>query len=182
MSIAVAFIDPGYSSGAIAILVGNEPPWLIDLNLRDDFCGTIRTIGGIINSLRSQGHEIVAGIEKVSAAPRQKGPSAFSFGGGYYALQAVLCAWSVPFSLVSPQRWQEVIDSSHRKTPRIRRDKDLLDAESADKEYAKRRTMVKAAAWNFAKRMFPTAELKTKTDHQDRADALCGALWLSKQR
>lgn len=180
MSKAFLFLDPGYDSGAMAVIApGNTI--VADLNIKENFIGTVSLVSQTIQSLRDLGYEVVGAIEKVSASPKQGAVSAFNFGQGFGALKALLAVWQVQYHLVPPAKWQEIIDAGVRKTPRLRKDSDLLDAKSADKAYRERLAGVKAASWDFAKRMFPQVELKTKNAHQDRADALCGAYWLSKQ-
>ena len=49
-------------------------------------------------------------IEQVHASPQMGVKSAFSFGGSYRALKMAMTAAKIPFTEVSPVKWQRVMD------------------------------------------------------------------------
>jgi hypothetical protein len=93
-------------------------------------------------------------LEKVSARPGQGVSSSFKFGTNYGQWQMALSALHVPYSLITPQRWRKILDSSVPAKP--------------EKEDLRQ----------FALRRFPEASefLSRKGDH-GRAEALIMALY-----
>ena len=91
-------------------------------------------------------------IESVHAMPGQGVSSMFNFGMGFGIWLGILASKSIPYELVTPQRWK----------------KDMLaDIPGDDK---------KARSVIAAKRMFPDLEFPLKKDH-DKAEAVLLAAW-----
>ena len=88
-------IDPGYS-GAV-VVVGE------DGSLHD----TEHDIAEFV--ARSAKHVEFAVLERVSAMPRQGVSSTFKFGTSYGFCRALLVCYKVPFELVTPATWQQVM-------------------------------------------------------------------------
>ena len=97
-------IDPGSSSGAIAIMHDNSL-------IISDMKKTEHQISGFIFDqvlLRKQyGEDVFACIERVSAAPGQGVVSTFKFGTNYGFLRGLIVAHNVPFRDVLPKEWQK---------------------------------------------------------------------------
>ena len=98
-------IDPG-ASGGIAFIPHNNPSkaWAVkmpetladlwevinEMDLRDDDCGSVH-----------------AHLERVHSMPGQGVASSFKFGQGFGHLEMALTAARIPFSYVTPQKWQK---------------------------------------------------------------------------
>jgi crossover junction endodeoxyribonuclease RuvC len=90
-------IDPG-KSGAIAIAKGSD--WtVIRLNQ------TEHDIAGQLS--QAMGFPSIAVVEKVHSSPQMGVKSAFTFGESFGFLKGLLAAYSIPYSLVTPQVWQK---------------------------------------------------------------------------
>lgn len=90
-------IDPG-KAGGFAVLsvagkvlaVGKMPETELDL----------------LTALTPWSSAVHAYVERVSSSPQMGVVSAFTFGRGYGGLLMALTALSIPFSLVTPAKWQ----------------------------------------------------------------------------
>lgn len=145
-------VDPG-KTGAIAIL----SPSGIQIYDFTDPCGlmALRDI--------SQG-KAKAVIEKVNAMPKQGVTSVFTFGDSYGKVKGWLEALSIPYELVTPQKWQKEV-LSYMPT---------LPVGSDQKTKNERSKIKKAHNLDQARKKFPEAVKKyltRKMDH-NRADAL----------
>ena len=87
-------------------------------------------------------------LEKVNAMPRQGVVSMFNFGQNYGFIQGVLKAYSIPYELVTPQKWKKEFSCTSDKNTSI----------------------------EVCKRLFPNVNLKAtdrcKKDHDGIAEAL----------
>lgn len=104
-------IDPGIS-GAIAIYDGghlsvHDMPVVSVVKNRSTRNRVEASL--VANVLRkwSSVPNISAFIELVNAMPKQGVSSVFSFGRGAGILEGVLAGLEIPFTLVTPQRWQK---------------------------------------------------------------------------
>lgn len=153
--------DPGYAHGALCIL----PEDLNDVLFFDigeslsDLCSFFETWAPTIKC---------AVIEKVGAMPRQGISSALNFGRGIGWLEALLTNYSIPHEYCVPAKWLEVIPS--RPTPEPI-DKSLPEKDKTKKRAANKK-LSKIHTFNFCKRKFPKAELRTFNKDSNRADAL----------
>jgi crossover junction endodeoxyribonuclease RuvC len=151
-------IDPGIG-GALALLSRDyELLAVIDMPV---MAGTGKRqqvnaveLSKIIDSWqrKSEGDQLIAFIEQVSARPGQGVSSMFSFGDSFGAVRGVLAAKGIPLLLVTPQAWK-------KRAGLIGTEKD------------RSRTV--------AQQMFPSADLARKKD-VGRADALLIARYGSK--
>lgn len=92
-------VDPGRSSGGIAYVADGQA-WarkISDLTDRDLW---------EIFDLLGQRNPRHAVLEKVSAMPGQGVSSTFKFGASYGELKAWLVAAAIPFTTVTPRKWQ----------------------------------------------------------------------------
>lgn len=89
-------IDPG-KSGGIAVIKDGQA-WA------DKMPETEKDLWDYFDSLLYDGF---AFIEKVHAMPKQGVTSTFSFGQNFGMLIMALTAASIPFELVTPQKWQK---------------------------------------------------------------------------
>ena len=92
-------VDPG-ASGAIAFVPGAAPAWCVKLN------GDLADVADSLREARSMG-PCHATLEAVHSSPQMGVRSAFSFGRSFGQVEALLVALKIPFSRVSPQRWQK---------------------------------------------------------------------------
>lgn len=100
-------IDPG-ASGGIAFIPDNNtakawadkmPSTLADLY--DTFCSPENGV------LAGDCHYIHACLERVHSMPGQGVASSFKFGQGFGHLEMALTAARIPFTYVTPQKWQK---------------------------------------------------------------------------
>ncbi len=142
-------IDPG-KTGAIGIILPTK-------SLVMDFIDP--TIPSTVQNLKN-GYKIVTCIEKVGAMPGQGVVSMFNFGANYGWWKGILDAYSLPYTTVTPQKWQKSIF----------KDTDTVLFEKGAKKGKKDR---KTMALNKARELFPelSGDLKLKK-HDGRADAL----------
>lgn len=138
-------IDPGVSGAFAAIEdIGNV-----------SLVGLYQDRKILIDWLKS-GHTASAAVEKVSAMPGQGVVSMFTFGASFGLMCGVLEAYSVPYELITPGKWQKAI----------------LDFQVAERKERK------AATTAFVLRRYPDLYhlLKIKKN-QGIADAICLALY-----
>lgn len=103
-------IDPGLS-GAIVTLEGGEiekfvMPTVGNLLELDE-------LNRIFLSLKNSVYH--AFLEKVSAMPKQGSSSMFKFGRVYGIAEAFLVSHQIPYTLVTPQRWQRSMHAGVEK-------------------------------------------------------------------
>jgi len=92
-------VDPG-KSGAIAAITSNRDVlgWIKLCETEHDVAAWLRSI--------SERAECVAALEKVHSMPRQGVSSTFKFGMSYGFVRGLLVANRVPFTDVTPSKWQ----------------------------------------------------------------------------
>ena len=91
-------IDPG-ASGCIAVITPQEAIEFIDFKTEG--------LEGYVETLKLyEAHELVIGVEKVSAMPKQGVVSMFNFGMRYGEIMGMLESLGLGFSLVRPLQWQ----------------------------------------------------------------------------
>jgi hypothetical protein len=140
-------IDPG-QTGAIA-WVSEDLQNYGAIRWKDDIVTTAKLFR---ERLLSQDLIIVlAVLEKVSAMKDWGVTSTFKFGGNFGAWQGILAMAEIPFTFVSPQKWQKEMWDSERKG-----------------------LSTKQLSTGMVRRMFPKQDLtpgQVKTDHSGIADA-----------
>lgn len=141
-------IDPG-ATGAVAI---------IDENIAIIDCPpTIAEMANIIRSLNPNIHtNPKAIIEKVNPFYKSSAKSAFTFGGNFFAWQAILACFLIPYDFVAPRKWQGVMFDSAKK----------LDD-------------TKQQSFERATRLFPNLGIELRTPRGKILDGRCDALLLS---
>jgi crossover junction endodeoxyribonuclease RuvC len=93
-------IDPGASGGLAFIPSNGEEPWAMKIpDTHRDLFDVLRDVNRCFNC--------TAVLEQVHAMPKQGVTSTFTFGEGYGALQMALTAAGIPFTRVTPQKWQK---------------------------------------------------------------------------
>lgn len=131
-------IDPG-NTGAMAIIHDDEID-IVDFDNPKFFY--------ILNYAKYW--DVCAMIENVHSMPGQGVSSTFKFGSAFGQAIGMLKSFSIPYELISPQKWQKVIFDSAKPTDR------------------------KQGSLDMARRLFPELikkYLSRKKDH-NRADAL----------
>ena len=153
-------VDPGLD-GACAELCGDRTIIFDTPTLRVDGQGTHRreydlvTMARFLREVATQEARICAVIEQVHAMPGQGVRSVFTFGVGLGVWLGLLAAFTIPYELVTPQRWK----------------KTMLDGQGKDKDAARFK----------AQSLFPQIELHRKK-HEGRADALLIAEFARRTR
>ena len=96
----------------------------------------------------AQEYECICCLEHVHAMPKQGVSSTFNFGMNFGFIQGVLKAYSIPYELVTPQKWKKEFSCTSDKNTSI----------------------------EVCKRLFPNVNLKAtercKKDHDGLAEAL----------
>lgn len=134
-------IDPG-KTGAIAIIDNDKNCVLLQNWHNISFMTDI--ILGVKNRKSSSIFQVC--IEKVNSYGQGR-TSAFTFGENYGMYQGILSALLIPYTFVTPQKWQKAIfDSKGGKNTKER-------------------------SLNMARRLYPLVDLRYKKDH-NKADAL----------
>jgi crossover junction endodeoxyribonuclease RuvC len=94
-------IDPGYS-GSIVIVEESGP-----IHDAVRLSRTEHDVAGFVEEYAPQVQYAI--LEKVGAMPRQGVSSTFKFGTSYGFCRALLVCYKVPFELVTPAVWQQVM-------------------------------------------------------------------------
>lgn len=139
-------IDPG-KDGAMAFLQEEEPPIVITFDME------------LYNRALYEGwhHVCKCCLERVGAMPGQGVTSMFKFGENFGFIQGLLTAYSIPYELVTPQKWKKEFqvtgdknssiavckrlfpDVSLHRTDRCKKDHDGMAEALLMAEYARRR-------------------------------------------
>jgi hypothetical protein len=141
-------VDPG-KEGALAILTDNgDRSWDGVWDYLDQEClHRLKDISLFIVKSKSKS-TVIGLIEKVNADPSWGKTSIFNFGDNFGQWRGRFDALSIPYTLLSPSKWQ----------------KEVFDSGSNIKDR-------KVASLELARRLFPWADLKNK-GHHNRSDAL----------
>lgn len=140
-------IDPG-KSGAMAMLWDDDPiPEIWPFN--------VEVYKEVLNSWKGSGMKCC--LERVGAMPGQGVTSMFKFGENFGFIQGLLTAFSIPYELVTPQKWKKEFQVtgdknssiavckrlfpgvSLRRTDRCKKDHDGMAEALLMAEYARRR-------------------------------------------
>jgi crossover junction endodeoxyribonuclease RuvC len=161
-------IDPG-SHGYIVVLDENGDH-VTDLAIEDstdqDIARLFHTLGEV---------KCVAAMEKVHSMPGQGVATTFAFGQNVGFLLGMLAAFQIPYTLVTPQKWQKAMWITDDMVYSIRKDKHGED---------KRQVAPKPTSINAATRLFPTTDLRksdrARNPHDGKCDALLIALYAKR--
>lgn len=143
-------IDPGIS-GAVAALYPKRPPVVHDVPVALEGRRRRILVPALADLIRdlvtAEPGEVRAVLERVHSHPKQGVASTFAFGHAAGVLEGVVCALSLPYTLVRPQDWKKSMLAGSPKG--------------------------KGAGLIRAAQLFPdlTGQLARKKDH-NRADAL----------
>ena len=161
-------IDPG-SHGYIVVLDENGE-FVTDLAIEDS---TDQDIARLFNTLGET--KCVAVMEKVHSMPGQGVATTFAFGQNVGFLHGMLAAFQIPYTLVTPQKWQKAMWISDDMVYTVRKDKHGED---------KRQVAPKPTSINAATRLFPTTDLRksdrARNPHDGKCDALLIALYAKR--
>ena len=140
-------IDPG-AKGAIAI-ISEVKIQIIDCP------PTIAEMATVIDPYAfKEAHAI---IEKVNPFYKSSAKSAFTFGGNFFAWQAILACFGIPYDFVTPRKWQGVMFDSAKK----------LDD-------------TKQQSFERATRLYPSLDISLKTPRGKILDGRCDALLIAR--
>ena len=161
-------IDPG-SHGYIVVLNENGE-LVIDLAIEDSTDQDIARLFHMLGELKC-----VAVMEKVHSMPGQGVATTFAFGQNVGFLHGMLAAFQIPYTLVTPQKWQKAMWISDDMVFTVRKDKHGED---------KRQVAPKPTSINAATRLFPTTDLRksdrARNPHDGKCDALLIALYAKR--
>lgn len=139
-------IDPG-AKGAVAIFEDNDIKII-------DCPDTVAEMAAIIAPYAFK--EAHAVIEKVHPFYKSSAKSAFTFGGNFFAWQAILACFQIPYDFVTPRKWQGAMFDSAKK---------LGDT--------------KQQSFERASRLYPALGIELKTPRGKILDGRCDALLLA---
>ncbi|TET66714.1 MAG: hypothetical protein E3J56_13935 [Candidatus Aminicenantes bacterium] len=148
-------IDPG-RHGAVAIItegIQTEDIRIIDCPL------TIAEMVAIVRPYAKNDFRIdsKAIIEKVNPFYKSSAKSAFTFGGNFFAWQAILACFLIPYDFITPRKWQGIMFDS-----------------------AKRLDDTKQQSFERATRLFPDLDIELRTPRGKILDGRCDALLLAE--
>jgi crossover junction endodeoxyribonuclease RuvC len=150
-------VDPGLSGGVAAIGDFGAPFLEVMPSIRAANRGVVDP-GALARMLRRFGDDVRRGVEchayleQVHSMPQQGVSSSFKFGRAFGIVEGVLAGLGIPYTLVTPQRWQKemLVGTEHGST--------------------------KERAAIAASRLFPDVELRaserSRKVHEGLADAL----------
>ena len=162
-------IDPG-SHGYIVVL-GENGELVTDLAIEDS---TDQDIAHFFDDIRRYDN-VMAAMEKVHSMPGQGVSTTFTFGQNVGFLLGMLVANQIPYTLVTPQKWQKAMWISDDMVYTVRKDKKGED---------KRQVAPKPTSINAATRLFPCIDLRksarSKNPHDGKCDSLLIALYAKR--
>ena len=160
-------IDPG-SHGYIVVLNENGE-YLNSLAIEDS------TEQEVVNFLKRANLECTCAMEDVHSMPGQGVATTFAFGRNVGFLQGILVALQIPYTLVTPRKWQKEMWIAKDMVFTVRKDKHGED---------KRQVAPKPTSINAATRLFPTTDLRksdrARNPHDGKCDALLIALYAKR--
>ena len=105
-------IDPG-KNGGIAILSDTIPDVTVRVFSEDELLHICKTFRKTFNE------DCICYLEHVHAMPKQGVSSTFNFGMNFGFIQGVLKAYSIPYELVTPQKWKKEFSCTSDKNTSI---------------------------------------------------------------
>jgi crossover junction endodeoxyribonuclease RuvC len=161
-------IDPG--SHGYLVVIDQDGNCIQSLAIEDS---TDQDIAQFFHAWHEQ--NAVAVMEKVHSMPGQGVATTFAFGQNVGFLLGMLAAFQIPYTLVSPQKWQKAMWITDDMVYSIRKDKNGED---------KRQVAPKPTSINAATRLFPTTDLRkserARNPHDGKCDALLIALYAKR--
>lgn len=155
-------IDPG-CSGAYAVVSSSK-----QVKVASPYPGSP---GLLLSELRSWNIR-AAVIEHVHSFPGAGVVGTFKFGENYGIWQGIVSALNIPYTLITPMKWQSKILDSVKVSKPPNNETDLKAWKRKESEWKRIR---KTISVNFVNRKFPGLNLK-KSRHNE-ADAICIALY-----
>ncbi len=98
-------IDPGATGAVVAI---DEAGQIVETFPFGSLHDAVERMDSLRDGRVTDGI-VLACLEKVQAFPGQGRSSIFSFGTNYGIWQGILASRSIPFELVTPQKWQKAV-------------------------------------------------------------------------
>lgn len=152
-------IDPG-ATGAAALIDQTGDGWLTHVfDLDSDPAVIVERLDSLLATVG--GKSVQAIVERAQAMPKQGLASTAAYMTGYGVILGWLATRHVAYDTVRPDQWKRAMG---------------LAGEKGEKLTAK-----KARSLALARRLFPTANLDRKKDH-NRAEALLLAEWARRTR
>ena len=144
-------IDPG-AKGAVAIITEGTQTENIQII---DCPPTIAEMAHILMPYDNRNAKAI--IEKVNPFYKSSAKSAFTFGGNFFAWQAILACFLIPYDFITPRKWQKVMFDSAKK----------LDD-------------TKQQSFERATRLFPNLGIELRTPRGRILDGRCDALLIAE--
>jgi len=162
-------IDPGIT-GAYAVLTKKKK--IIKV------CKLFSSFQEVLEDISPYLEKLTACVEKVSAMPNQGVKSTATFMKNAGAWEGFLAALEIPYTFAVPQTWQKaVLDTQPPKKQIV-----TTDAKKRRKEEAANKRLRKLHITSFVLRHLPKSKKYfTLKKDQDKADAICIALYKRKQ-
>lgn len=162
--------DPGYAAGAICVL-HEDLDSIIFFDIGESLTDMCHFFDVWACNIR------IAFLEKVNSSPAMGVTSAFNFGKGVGWVEALLTSRQIPYECVSPQKWLTVTGD--------RPVKEALpwdgDQKTRTAIRSKNKREGKKATYEWCKKKFPNAELRSFSKDSNRADALAIAYYCWKE-
>ena len=163
-------IDPG-SHGYIVVL-DEDGEYLNSLAIEDN---TEQEVAQFLYAIKAARPACTCVMEDVHSMPGQGVATTFAFGRNVGFLQGILVALQIPYTLVTPRKWQKEMWISKDMVFTVRKDKKGED---------KRQVAPKPTSINAATRLFPTTDLRksdrARNPHDGKCDALLIALYAKR--
>lgn len=111
-------IDPGLDGGIVEInssgkLIGFNIMPTIEVTKGKRFIDLIE-LRDVIKSIKDHSHHIY--MEKIHAMPKQGVSTMFKMGRVYGALESMIAAFQIPYSLITPQSWTKTFHAGMDKS------------------------------------------------------------------
>lgn len=162
-------IDPGFASGAVAVLSEDLSDTRF-FDIKDNLYELSLFFRGIdYNKWKIK----TAILEKVGSSPMQGVTSALNFGRGIGWVEALLVVSLIPYEYCPPDKWLSSISGRpFKKVPSF--EASPKERQRMAREHKKN---IKQNTYDFCKRRFPNAELRSFNKDTNRADALAIAYY-----
>ena len=173
-------IDPGHQGGVSAILESGRIVFSIEMptvvmaqkdkiskTTKKSYKSNLREIG--VNELfrllldSSRVYNCHCTIEKSRPMPNQGSVSGFNYGVGYGEVRSILKCLVIPLREITPQEWKAEFDLINRLTKEQRTQNKTLAKKELDKLKNYRKKEQKQKAAKIVEKIFPEAELYTKS-------------------
>ena len=163
-------IDPG-SHGYIVVLDENGE-YVSSCAIEDS---TEQEVSNFLHMAAPFSFPVACAMEDVHSMPGQGVATTFAFGRNVGFLQGILVALQIPYTLVTPRKWQKEMWIAKDMVFTVRKDKHGED---------KRQVAPKPTSINAATRLFPTTDLRksdrARNPHDGKCDALLIALYAKR--